>query len=328
MIDPSKAQIVADWKHDRPFITCRVDPKGRYVFAAGEEGTLSRFNIADGARTAYAGGHETWIWSLALSPDGTILVSGGADGKLCWWDPAASDPKPIRQVNAHVGWIRALVISPDGSTLASAGNDLVIRLWKVADGTLIREWTAHAKDIMSLLYHPAGGTLYSGDLMGVVKGWDVTTGLEQSAYDAAELHSYNDGQMVHFGGVRGLAFSPDQKNLAAGGLYKASNPLGNVHEPLVLRFDVESKKLTSKNFCDGITSGSLWRLLFLSDGTLVGVCGGNSGGFLLFWKGDAEKEFFRFKLPNTGRDVDLYPDGIHLATAHHDGHIRVTKIAP
>jgi WD40 repeat protein len=326
MIDPTKSQVVADWKHDRPLISCRVDPQSRFLFVAGEEGALSRFSLTDGARTPMPGGHETWVWSVAVTPDGATVLSGGADGKLCWWESAAAEPKPIRSLPAHVGWIRAIVISPDGTLAATAGNDLVIRLWKVANGSLVREWTAATKDILTLLFHPQGQSLFSGDLMGVVKCWDVATGTEQATFDAGELHSFNEGQYVHFGGVRGMAISPDQKTLVAGGLYKASNPLGNVHEPLVLRFDIESKKLLSKNLCDGIPNGSLWRLLFLSDGTLVGVCGGNSGGFLLFWKSDAEKDFFRFKLPNIARDVDLYPDGGHLATTHHDGHLRVTRI--
>jgi hypothetical protein len=32
------------------------------------------------------------------------------------------------------------------------------------------------------------------------------------------------------------------------------------------------------------------------------------------------------KLPSTARDLDLSPDGLHLATAHHDGHLRIHKM--
>jgi WD40 repeat protein len=327
MLDPSKAQIVADWTHARPFITCRVDPQSRYVFAAGEEGSVTRFAVGDGAATPFPGGHETWVWSLAAAPDGKTLLSGGADGRLCWWDPASGDPKPLRQVAAHAGWVRSIVVTPDGTLGVTSGNDLAIKVWNLADGSLVREWTGHSKDVMTLLVHPDGKTLFAGDLLGVVKQWEIATGNELASFDAGELHSFNDGQMVHFGGVRGLALSADGKTLAVAGLHKATNPLGNVHEPLVLRFDLESKKVVGKHFCEGITNGSLWRILYLADGTLAGVCGGNSGGFLLFWKQDAEKEFFRFKLPNTGRDFDLFPDGERLATAHHDGHLRITKLS-
>ena len=57
----------------------------------------------------------------------------------------------------------------------------------------------------------------------------------------------------------------------------------------------------------------------------MGVSGGSTGGFLLFWKPDAEKDYFRFQLPNIARDMDLHPDGLQVATAHHDRHVRITS---
>ena len=65
---------------------------------------------------------------------------------------------------------------------------------------------------------------------------------------------------------------------------------------------------------------------WLSDGSLLGVSGGGSGGRLLFWKTDAEKDFHRFALPNIARDMDLHTDGIQVATAHHDRTVRITKL--
>jgi hypothetical protein len=37
-------------------------------------------------------------------------------------------------------------------------------------------------------------------------------------------------------------------------------------------------------------------------------------------------EFFKLGLPNTARDLDLHPDGLRLATAHHDGILRITAV--
>ena len=78
----------------------------------------------------------------------------------------------------------------------------------------------------------------------------------------------------------------------------------------------------------GITQGVIWRLCWLGDGTtLMGLDSGGNGGILLFWKPDAEKDFFRFPLPNLARDMDLHPDGLQVATAHYDRHVRITRLA-
>ena len=329
MLDVKQTHVVTQWQADRPLNVCRFDPQGRYVVVGAEDSTLARFQLSDGAKTLFTGGHQTWVFSLAFSKDGNTFVSGGGEGKLTWWETAAAAPAPLRSIAAHKGWIRALAVSPDGTLLASGGNDLVFRLWNMADGAAVRELPGHEKHIYSVVFHPNGTTLFTGDLKGAVKQWDVATGQLLRTFDAKPLYSYNDGQGVDFGGVRGLAVSPDGKWLAAGGLYKATNPLGAVHEPIICLFDLASDKPdpVRQQIAEGVTQGIIWGLRWLSDGSLMGVSGGGSGGFLIFWKPDADKDFHRFSLPNLARDIDLHPDGLQVATAHHDRHVRITKLA-
>jgi hypothetical protein len=59
----------------------------------------------------------------------------------------------------------------------------------------------------------------------------------------------------------------------------------------------------------------------------VGLSGGAIGTFLLFWKPDADKDYFRLNLPSVARDMDLHPDGLQVATAHYDRHVRITRLA-
>ena len=145
--DPKQAHVVSQWPHDRPLNACRFDPAGRFVFCGSEDANVERFNLADGARTIFAGGHETWVQAIGFSKDGAQVISGGCDGKLTWWDTAAEAPKPIRSIEAHKGWIRSLDVSPDGTLLASGGNDNQVRLWNMADGTLVRELPGHARNV-------------------------------------------------------------------------------------------------------------------------------------------------------------------------------------
>jgi WD40 repeat protein len=295
--------------------------------AGSSSAAPKRFNLADGARTTFTGGHDTWVQAIGFSKDGAQIFTGGCDGKLTWWECAAKEPKPIRSIEAHKGWIRSLDVSPDGTLIATGGNDNKVRLWNAADGKLVRELAGHARHVYSVAFHPEGKLLLSGDLVGVLNQWEVAAGKVARTFDAKPLHTYEGGQQVDYGGVRSLAFSPDNKWLATGGLYKGSNPLGAINEPLVLLFNWETAKLEKQQITDGITGGSVARLRWLADGSLMGVSGGSSGGFLLFWKPDAEKAYHKLQLPALARDMDLHPDGLQVATAHSDKHVRITRLA-
>ena len=142
----------------------------------------------------------------------------------------------------------------------------------------VRELTGHLGHVYSLEFHPDGKTLLSGDLLGSIKQWDLASGKPIGEFDAKALHTYDRGQQVDFGGVRGLAISPDGRFVAAGGLHKATNPLGAVHEPIVLVFDAKSRKLTRTLLTDGIPGGVIWRLRYLADGSFMGACGGTERG--------------------------------------------------
>ncbi len=325
--DPKQAHVVAQWSVERPVVCCRFDPRGRFVFCGLESSTVQRVSLADGKRTPFAGGHDSWVFSLACSPDGQSVYSGGGDGRVVAWPTDPANPKPVRMIDAHRGWVRALGVSHDGKIIASGGNDRSVRLWESSSGRLVRELTGHGNHVYSLEFHPDGKTLLSGDLLGSIRQWDLATGKALGSFDAKPLHHHDAGQMVEFGGVRGLAVSPDGGSVAGGGLHKATNPLGNIHEPLALVFDGHSRKLTRTLLAEGITSGVIWRLRFLADGSLMGACGGNSGGFLLFWKPGSDKVEHKATLPGLPRDMDLHPDGLRVATADHDGYVRITRLA-
>lgn len=325
-MNPADSHVATQWAYDSPLIACRFDPQMRYAVSSSEDQTLQRWSLADGSKVALKA-HDSWVFAVAITPDGTTILSGGGDGRLIWWPLTGEAPQPLRTVDAHAGWIRALAISPDGQHVATAGNDRLVRLWNVADGSLAKMFTGHDSHVYSVGFHPGGQYLLSGDLKGSVHHWDIATGALVRSFDAKALWSYNGGQMVDFGGVRGLAVSPDGRFLAAGGLNNASNPLGAVHDPVVLLYEWDSQKLVQTHLAEGL-KGSIWRLMFHPEGWLMGASGGSSGGFISFWKPETAKEAHRFALPNIVRDFDMTGDGVQLLTSHYDRHLRVSKITP
>lgn len=325
MADFRTIKIASQWAYEQPLLAVRIDPARRWAVTSSEDNSLQRWTLAESPpKPMVLKAHESWVHALLFSKEGNSLLSGGCDGRLIWWSIAESEPKPIRTLDAHQGWIRGLALSPDGSQVASCGNDKKIALWNIVTGEKLFELIGHERDVWSVLFHPDGKQLISGDLMGKIHVWDLTERKIARSIDGKPLHTYEAGQRVDFGGVRTLAMSGDGATLLAGGLHKATNPLGAVHEPLCLRFDFSTGELKKSQVAEGVKGGVLWRMQFLPDGTEVGVSGGSSGGLLLFWNGEGEKEIHRLPLPNIARDMDLSSDGLSIATAHHDKHLRIS----
>ena len=61
-----------------------------------------------------------------------MLISGGGDSRLRWWELASGQCIRVRE--AHQGTIQAIRVSPHGSMLASCGDDGTIRLWDLESG--------------------------------------------------------------------------------------------------------------------------------------------------------------------------------------------------
>ncbi len=86
------------------------------------------------------GGHKYNTTSVVFTPDGKLLISGGDDGLIKFWD--FNTGALIRTLTHgdyfNGGTSLSLSVSPDGKYVASAGNgyNLTVKIWLVADGSL------------------------------------------------------------------------------------------------------------------------------------------------------------------------------------------------
>jgi WD40 repeat protein len=323
--DPKQTHVAQEWKYTSPLICCRFDPQGRFLFTSAEDTHVQRWGFPTGELTTLEG-HDSWVRDIVFLPDGNTVVTVGCDEQMMFWETDAEKPQPTRKIKAHQGWIRCADVSPDGKMLVTGGNDHLVKLWDSAEGKQMLELAGHESQVYSVMFHPDGQSVLSGDLSGQVKQWEVSSGKQMRSFDAKDLHSYNSGQKVHYGGVRSLSLNPDATRLACGGLHKASNPLGAINEPLVVVFESESEKQVRSHVADGVR-GTIWRSFYLPDGTILGASGGSGGGFLLFWNQGEDKNFHQLKLKDTARGLDIHPDHLQLATVHWDRHVRISRMS-
>ena len=361
MIEPTAARLERELKHTRALIGCRFDPSGRFLFASAEDDSIQRFDLLTGTKTTFTG-HQSWVrgmtfvggagvgsgeldaWEnrrLAMQavlgfavatlpppkPTPFVLVSGDYHGKLIWWQGDATEPKPIRTVEAHKGFVRSLAISPDGKTIASCGNDNAVKLWKAEDGTAIRTLEGHASHVYNGAFHPDGTRFASCDLKGIVKDWNLKTNISDRDLDAKALWKYDTGFMADIGGARAMEFSTDGSKLACAGITNVSNAFAGVGNPGVVLFDWKDGKPKLLKTKDAF-QGTAWGVAFHPSGFVMAAGGGNGGGRVWFWKGDDLASFHTLNVPANARDLALSPGGERFACAGANGSLYVYTFTP
>lgn len=106
---------------------------------------------------------EFGAYSMAVSPDGTMLATGDLDGNVNLW--AVETAQQIGEtLVGHTGVVTSVAFSPDGRTLASASVDGGVVLWDLASRRpLGRPFTGHRQPVYDVRFSPDGRTLVSTD---------------------------------------------------------------------------------------------------------------------------------------------------------------------
>jgi WD40 repeat protein len=120
-------------------------------------------------------GHTNRVRSIAFNPEGTLIASAGADGRIVIWDVATQTQSA--RWEAHTGGANTLAFSPrDGQLLLSGGEDRLINLWNPLTGALVQNYTGHSGAVNSVAFNNDGTLFASGSDDDRVGVWSLADG--------------------------------------------------------------------------------------------------------------------------------------------------------
>jgi WD40 repeat protein len=214
-------------------------------------------------------GHEAWVNSVAISPDGKLIVSGSRDNTVRLWDIQGN---PVGQpFQGHEDYVNSVAISPVraafsegvGKLIVSGSRDNTVRLWDIQGNPVGQPFQGHESSVNSVAFSPDGKMIASGSTDKTVRLWDIQGNPVGQPFQGHESF------------VSSVAFSPDGKLIVSGSGDKTvrlwdiqGNPVGQPfqgHESYVnsVAFSPDGKLIVSGS---GDKTVRLWE----SEGNRVG----------------------------------------------------------
>jgi WD40 repeat protein len=152
--------------------------------------------------------------SLAFSPDGKLLVTGGYGRSASVWEIATA--KKVRELETDTDGGLTPVFSPDGKTLALGNRNSDPRLFETATGKLLHVFPKRMTQ--EIRFNPAGTVLATTYVDGSIGLWDVATGkaLHEAKTTGQELYSVDwnpKGDLLVTAGLNAKIIIWDAKEL-------------------------------------------------------------------------------------------------------------------
>jgi len=171
-----KYTISEEMHHD--WVSCvRFSPSAKtpLIVSCGWDKLIKVWNLSNCRLRTNLKGHQGVLYSVTISPDGSLCASGGKDGTAMLWD--VNEGKHLYSLDAN-STINALTFSPKNYWLCAA-TDTCIKIWDLENKNVLEEIAP--KELpksgipwcVSLSWSADGNTLFAGSTDGKIYVYDV-----------------------------------------------------------------------------------------------------------------------------------------------------------
>ena len=287
---------------------------------SGQVGSALQATAGTPFFSSVVGTQESWVSSLAFSPDGTWLASASDEfsiGLLNTTDPTA-DQTLIKE---HAARVNAVAFHPESrrDLLASGSSDGTVRIWQASTGNQVGPpLLSPGGEVRSLAFD--GGQILAVGTCGTKDGSppDGDKSADTCAAGAAVVRLWSLDALdqplldlrLNADLVCALAFSLDARWLAAGGCGQRGDQPDTCAKgsgPLLLW---DMRDLTKGPACLVDHIGDIRALAFSPDGRVLA-----SGG------GDADVRLWNVESPGEPRVLRGHDEGIRSLAFSTEGHV-------
>jgi WD40 repeat protein/serine/threonine protein kinase len=273
-----------------------LSPDGKTIAAGATDQTVQLWDGATGKPAGSLAGHAGPVTAVAISPDGTRLVSR-VDNTLYLWDLLGRNL--IAVLRGHCAPISTFDFSSESHFLISgSADDPVIRLWDAQTGSALQTFTLPARGCHYLKWGPDGQSVAAVANEGRRTLWliETKTGNRKPVLPDVPIWS--------------VTFSPDAGTIACGATWPDSRVrllearsgkllfvlAGHNTRVSSLAFSPDGSRLVSASMDQ---TARLWEVA--------------TGKLLAVLRGHSHKLY----------EVQFSPDGAHVLTASQDKTIRI-----
>jgi WD40 repeat protein len=148
-------------------------------------------------RRAVLRGHTDAVVSSQFSPDGTLVVTGGVDGTVRFWNSATGTAVGHRMRLPGSAAVTAASFNRDGTLVLVTSDDGIARVFRRSTGKELAVLGPPQGGTLTAAFGPKGNLIVTGHNDGTVRVWRLSTGMP-----IALLRG-------HEGPVSSATFSPD-----------------------------------------------------------------------------------------------------------------------